>query len=90
MEILLDLSAMIDPREDMYRNKPDRIAELRRERNGLARAILNRDEDFAVAIDRRCLRMSYQWHQEDEAKRSADGKADSEARRIPMPQHSDL
>lgn len=68
MEILLDLSAMTDRREDMYRNRPQRVADLRRERNALARAIVDRDEDFAVVIARRCSRMSYQWHQEDLAK----------------------
>jgi GntR family transcriptional regulator, transcriptional repressor for pyruvate dehydrogenase complex len=68
MEILLDLAAMIDSRDDMYRNKPDRVEDLRRERNALARAILDRDNDFAVAIARRCSRMSYQWHQEDLSK----------------------
>jgi len=69
MEILLDLSAMIDRREDMYRNQRERVAERSGERNALARAILDRDEDFAVAIARRCWRMSYQWHQEDLARR---------------------
>lgn len=74
MEILLDLSAMLDPREDMYRNKPERVAQLRQERNALARAILDKDEDFAVLIARRLSRMSAQWHQDDVArsKRAAD------------------
>src|SRR5687768_14853926 len=33
MEILLDLSAMIDRSDDMYRSHPDRVEHLRRERN---------------------------------------------------------
>lgn len=71
MEILLDLSAMMDRREDLYRNKPDRVAALRRERNAMARAILDRDEDFALAIARRSSRMSHQWAQEDLASQDA-------------------
>lgn len=69
MEILLDLSAMIDRTEDMYRNKPTRIASLRRERNRLAQAILDRDEDGAVEIATRASRMSFEWQREDLAKR---------------------
>ena len=73
MEILLDLAAMGSRRNDMYRNRPRRVASLRRERNALGHAILDRDEELAVAIARRCSRMSYEWHQEDLARgRSED------------------
>lgn len=65
MEILLDLSAMVDRSEDMYRNRADRVEALRRERNNLARAILDRDEEFAVIIAKRCSRLSSEWLTED-------------------------
>jgi DNA-binding FadR family transcriptional regulator len=76
MEILMDLSAIIGRGEDMYRNQPARVADLRRERNALGRAILEREEDFAIAIARRSSRMSSQWHEEDLARRKKIGEED--------------
>ena len=84
MEILLDLSAIIDRGEDMYRNNPTRVADLRRERNALGKAILEREEDFAIAIARRSSRMSAQRHQEDLAQRKKVPDADI----IHMPEQS--
>lgn len=71
MEILLDLSAMMEPHEDMYRNKPDRVAQLRRERNRLGQAVLDGDADYAVAVARRNSRMSQQWYADDQARRES-------------------
>lgn len=65
MEILLDLSALVDRNEDMYRNHPNRVADLRAERNKLAQAILEGKRDQATEIAARCSRMSYKWLQED-------------------------
>jgi DNA-binding FadR family transcriptional regulator len=65
LEILLDLAAMVDREEDMYRNRPDRVATLRQERNRLGLAILERDEEMAVLVARRCARMSSEWLLED-------------------------
>lgn len=86
MEILLDLSAMIDRSEDMYRNRPDRVEALRRERNNLGRAILDSDEEVAAIIARRCSRLSSEWLKEDRhgKARSADVIALPEAM-VPSP-----
>ncbi|MGH6696181.1 FadR/GntR family transcriptional regulator [Sphingopyxis sp.] len=71
MEILLDLSGMIDRSDDMYRAHPDRVEHLRRERNALAKAVLEGEEEFAVIIARRASRLSSQWHQDDLAQRGS-------------------
>lgn len=65
MEILLDLSALVDRSDDIYRNRRDRVEALRRERNSLGRAILDADEEVAVVIARRSSRMSSEWLKED-------------------------
>ena len=73
MEILLDLSAMIDRSDDMYRSHPDRVEHLRRERNALARAVLDGEMEFAVIIARRASSLSSQWHEEDLTHRGSAG-----------------
>lgn len=65
LQITLDLAAMVEREEDMYRDKPDRIASMRQERNRMAEAILNKDEELAVLSAQRCGRLSVKWLEED-------------------------
>ncbi|KKW93933.1 MULTISPECIES: FadR/GntR family transcriptional regulator [Sphingobium] len=78
LEILLDLAAMVDREEDMYRAHPERVAALRQERNRLARAILERDEEMSVLIARRCAKISSEWLLADiEKRKSKAGEPDA-------------
>jgi len=65
LQITLDLAAMVEREEDMYRDKPERIAAMRQERNRLAQAILNKDEELAVLSAQRCGRLATKWLEED-------------------------
>lgn len=75
LEILLDLAAMVDREEDMYRAHPERVSALRQERNRLARAILESDEEMSVLVARRCAKISHEWLLADIEKRKAKGGA---------------
>jgi len=75
LETTLDLAAMVDREEDMYRDRPERVAAYRHERNRLAQAILDRDEELAVVAARRCSQMSSKWLLEDLERR--EGKVRS-------------
>lgn len=65
LETLLDLSAMVDREEDMYRNRPDRVEMRRQERNRLAAAVVERDEEMAALAARRGAQMASGWLTED-------------------------
>jgi GntR family transcriptional repressor for pyruvate dehydrogenase complex len=69
LQITLDLAAMVEREDDMYRNRPERIARMRAERTRLAHAILERDQELAVLSAQRCARMSTEWLEDDAAHR---------------------
>jgi GntR family transcriptional repressor for pyruvate dehydrogenase complex len=61
LEILLDCSALLSPDEDMFRNRPERVAEYRTKRNRLAEALIEGDEEMAVLAASRCASDTIEW-----------------------------
>jgi DNA-binding FadR family transcriptional regulator len=65
LEILYDLAAQIDRADDLYVNRPARVAEYRSKRNRLAEAILEGDEEMAVFSAKRLAANATEWMMED-------------------------
>jgi GntR family transcriptional repressor for pyruvate dehydrogenase complex len=63
--ILYDFAALIGSDEDVYVNRPDRVAQYRSYRNRMALAILDGDEEMAVLATRRCSAVVTDWMMED-------------------------
>lgn len=79
LEILLDMAAMVDREEDLYRNRPERVSALRQERNRVGLAVLEHDEELATLAARRCARMSSEWLLQDLGVRNSSLQAGSES-----------
>lgn len=65
LEILYDFSSMLGRGEDIYVNRPDRVAEYREKRNRLAEALIEGDVELAVVAAKRCAMTSTDWMLED-------------------------
>jgi DNA-binding FadR family transcriptional regulator len=63
--IVYDLSALIGRDEDVYHNRPERVALYRSHRNRMAAAILEGDEEMAVLATKRCSAIVTEWMRED-------------------------
>ena len=74
LSILYDLAALLQREEDIYINHPDRVERYRELRNRMVEAILERDEELAVILTRRCTRSATEWMEEDLRRRNANRK----------------
>ena len=63
--ILYDFSGMLGRNEDLYINRPQRVAEYREKRNRLAEALLEGDPEMAVVAAKRCAMNASEWLLED-------------------------
>jgi GntR family transcriptional regulator, transcriptional repressor for pyruvate dehydrogenase complex len=76
LEILYDLAATLKPEHDIYRGRPDRIAEYRGKRNRIAEAVLDGDADLAVLTAHRCSSLGVGWMLEDLGKAYPTGQSE--------------
>jgi GntR family transcriptional regulator, transcriptional repressor for pyruvate dehydrogenase complex len=81
LSIVYDLTALVGREQDVYVNRPDRVQQYREQRNRMAAAILESDEEMAVLATKRCTAILAQWMQEDLANRRAAPAAEGRAKR---------
>ena len=81
LSIVYDLTALVGREQDVYVNRPERVLQYRLQRNRMAAAILENDEDMAVLATKRCTAIVAQWIQEDLATRRAAPAAESRPKR---------
>lgn len=65
LTITYDLVARLQREEDIYVNRPDRIARYSEQRNRMVEAILDGDEELAVMMTSRCTEIVTDWIHED-------------------------
>ena len=65
LEILHDLSASIERDNDIFFDRPDRIAAYREQRRRLIQSIADKDPDMAALLSQRISEMGRQWLLED-------------------------
>jgi GntR family transcriptional repressor for pyruvate dehydrogenase complex len=80
LETLYDFCSQVGATDDVYRARPDRVAEYWQERIQLVDAILRGDGELAVVLARRCALLAIKWTVEDMGIRNADSpfKAENE------------
>lgn len=61
LEILYDLSAMLELDKNVYIQRPERVREYRARRNQIAQAVLDREEELAIVVARRCSEVASAW-----------------------------
>lgn len=71
-EIVFDLAGNISRADDIYRDRPDRIASYRARRRKVTEAILEGESNLATLLSKRGSEINWEWRSEDrEAKRVA-------------------
>jgi GntR family transcriptional repressor for pyruvate dehydrogenase complex len=63
--IVYDLTGFVGREEDVYVNHPERIELYRAQRNRLAEAVLEGDQELAVIANKRCSALVSEWMHED-------------------------
>jgi len=86
LNILYDLAATVKPQNDVYIGHPDRVAEYRKVRAGIAKAVVEGDSEIAMLAARRGAALVARWMVADERAQRAktqigtSGHADKEPR----------
>jgi DNA-binding FadR family transcriptional regulator len=70
LAIVYDLTALVGSDEDVYVHHPDRVHAYRQQRNKLAEAIVEGDEEVATIASRRCSAIVAEWLALDAVERS--------------------
>jgi DNA-binding FadR family transcriptional regulator len=74
LAIVYDLTALVGSDQDVYVHRPDRVEAYRLQRNKMAEAILEGDEELAVIATKRCTAIVTEWMASD-VSQSADSAA---------------
>ena len=65
LEILHDLSATIERKNDIFFDRPDRVAAYREQRRRLVQSIISKEPDLATLLSHRISEVGRQWWLED-------------------------
>lgn len=68
LEILHDLSATIERKNDIFFDRPDRVAAYREQRRRLVQSIISQEPDLAMLLSQRISEVGRKWWQEDSEK----------------------